>query len=75
MYSEYSKIRRRVVLEYLEKYPQTPSRTIARIIVRDNPGLFSDLEDARGLIRMFRGQSGEGHRKSVRLTKHYTYEI
>lgn len=72
--SDYTHIRRNVVLEYLEEYIGYPSRAIARMIVKNNPLLFKDIEDARNVIRKYRGQHGNRNRKVIKLTKFYTYE-
>lgn len=69
--TEYQKLKRKVVLEYLEKYKDLPSRTIARLLKRDHSELFSDLENARFMVRQYRGQSGDNHRKKVKFTKYY----
>ena len=71
MRSPYATIRRKVILEHLEKYPGVASMTIARIVYRDNPLLFKNAEDARNVIRVFRGRSGVQHRKEVKFQKYY----
>jgi len=72
--NEYQNIRREIVLKYLEDYPGTPSNTLSRMILKDNPLIFKDVEDARNKIRFYRGQKGEVHRKSIKTRKYLTYE-
>jgi len=48
---------------------------IARIMLRDKPEFFKDVEAARKMVRIYRGQAGNRSRKLTRLTKYYTYEV
>ena len=70
--SPYQSLRRNAVLDALAKFSEAPSKTIARMLKRDNPELFKDIEDARNLIRIYRGKSGKRLRERVKLTKYYT---
>lgn len=56
-------IQAETVREYLRKYPEMPSLTLAKLIYRENPSVFTCLDDARGRVRYLRGQSGKHHRK------------
>lgn len=56
--SPYFKMREELVLGLLDKFPDHPTRTLARILYRDNPSFFKDFEDARDVIRYRRGQRG-----------------
>lgn len=47
-----------IVIEYLEKFTTTPSLTLARMIFRDHPLVFTSIDHARSVIRLYRGQSG-----------------
>ena len=49
--------------EFLERYPDLPTRTIARLIVQEKPGVFRDAEAARSLLRTYRGAHGDRHRR------------
>lgn len=69
--SPYHELKRKVTLEALERFPDTPSKTIARILKRDNPELFKDIEDARSKVRLYRGCHGKEHRLNVRFIKYY----
>ena len=75
MSSEYSKIRREIVFKYLEEFKELPSRTIARMMVRDNPLIFKDVENARKLVRIWRGQDGKYRRRKYKNRKYFTYEL
>lgn len=56
------KLHTQVVIEYLEKFPNTPSRTLARLIYRDNSILYKDDEHVRSLIRCLKGKNGKYNR-------------
>jgi predicted phosphodiesterase len=51
------------VLSYLDKYPDTPSLTLAKIIAREHPVDFPAAESARNVIRYYRGYTGEKNRR------------
>lgn len=53
---------REKVLQLLEKFPETPSRTLARMLHRDWPLLFLDVEQARSVLRYYRGCIGKANR-------------
>lgn len=40
---------------YLKKYPNTPALTLAKLIVKENPKTFQNIESVRTNIRMYRG--------------------
>jgi len=71
----YAKLKRSIVLDHLEKFPDAGSRTIARILFRDFPKLFLSEEEARTPVRMYRGVNGKHHRNVVKMTKYYKNEI
>jgi predicted phosphodiesterase len=54
----------KIVLEYLEKFPNSPSKTIARKIYEENQGFFKDFESVYLRVRYYRGQAGKRHRKN-----------
>jgi hypothetical protein len=53
-----------IVLDYLERFPEAPSKTLARKIYSENPALNS-LESVYGKVRYYRGQYGKAHRKTL----------
>jgi hypothetical protein len=54
-----------VVTEALEKFPNTSSLCLARIIYRDNVALFINVEHARSALRYYRGANGNKDRNSL----------
>lgn len=67
--------RKKVIFECLDKYPDTSTRQIAKILMRDHGEFFYTYEDARGRIRYWRGVIGERNRKSVSTKKYFKNEI
>lgn len=56
----------RIYLENLcEKFPDTPTLTLAKKAYKDVPKLFRNIEDCRAIIRKIRGQSGSENRKKT----------
>ena len=54
-----------IILEALDKFSQTPSLTIAKMVTKNNPTVFSSVESARALIKYYRGQSGDKLRQRM----------
>jgi predicted phosphodiesterase len=54
-----------IVHEYLEKFPEAPSKTLARKIYNENTGFFSSFESAYSRVRYYRGQQGKRQRESM----------
>lgn len=52
-----------VTCEYIARFPNTNSLTLARKLYKDNPSLFANCEHARTSIRYYRGQLGKKNRK------------
>ena len=59
-----------IIFDALEKYPDTPTLTLAKLVYKENKSVFPRLEAARSMIRYYRGQKGEYHR-GVLSTKKY----
>lgn len=55
-----------IILPYLRKYPDIASRTLARMIMEENPNVWSNIDAVRNSIKMYRGSNGDKHRKIVR---------
>jgi predicted phosphodiesterase len=53
------KAKRETVLEYLEKYPKHPSRTIARMLHTAYPEIWLKEYSARSMVQRFRGEFKE----------------
>lgn len=51
-----------IVIEYLKAYPAMSSRDMARLLCAETNGLFKDSEQARTLVRYYRGSKGESSR-------------
>lgn len=51
--------------EACEKFPDEPSRTVARMLAKDRPKLFPTIEKARAAVRHVRGNVGEARRKDA----------
>lgn len=54
-----------IILDYLERFPDTPTLTLAKKIYRENREVFATVESARSRIRYYRGQHGEEHRRQL----------
>ena len=47
-----------IVTSYLERFPETPSLTLAKLIYKENPEVWSNVESVRNRIRYYRGSNG-----------------
>lgn len=54
-----------IVEEYLGRFPNTASLTLARKIYKENKTVFTDVEDVRTKLRYRRGSMGDNARKKV----------
>jgi len=72
--TDYKIIRRKIVTDVLDKYPDASSHTLARILFRDNPLFFKSHEQARGIVRIYRGVHGNHGRQAMKFTKYYKDE-
>ena len=55
-----------IVLKYLKEDNTLPSLTLAKIIYKENPLDFTNLEHCRNTIRRYRGQSGDYNRENLK---------
>ena len=53
---------RKLINDLLAKFPDSSSHQIARMAYKDSPKLFTDVENARCMVRYARGAMGKGHR-------------
>ncbi len=60
-----------IVVPYLERFSESPSQTLAKIILVDNPDLFNSLDTARRYIRQLRGNGGERQRQAEKDKRFY----
>ena len=58
-----------IILDYLEKFPNAPSRTIAKKIYNENSAFFRDAENVYFRVRYYRGQTGNTNRNKLKNTK------
>ena len=58
-----------IILDYLEKFPNAPSRTLAKKIYNENSAFFTDAENVYFRVRYYRGQSGSTNRDKLKNTK------
>ena len=54
-----------ITKKYLARFPDTPTTTLSRKIYAENNLLFKDFEDARSVLRYYKGQLGKKHRAST----------
>lgn len=55
----------KVVKSYLRKFPDSPSRTLAKLMFKENPALFTSEDTARKRVRYYRGQNGTAQRQAI----------
>lgn len=67
--------RRKVIIKYLDRFPDAPTRLLARILVRNEPAYFKDIEFARDILRVYRGQHGARGRVTMKFNKYFKYEL
>jgi len=60
---DYIERRRQFVLYMLEKYPDHPTKTLARKLWNDDKNLFPSIESARSAIRYVTGTTGKRYEK------------
>lgn len=54
-----------LALEYIDKYPNHPTLTIAKTLHKDHPNIFKNPEHARNTVRYYRGNHGSKNRKAA----------
>ena len=65
------KITGEIVLKYLDKFTNTPSLTLAKLIYKENHEAFNSVEHVRSTIRTYRGTKGGNSRESVKNRKFF----
>lgn len=58
--------------EYCDKFPSVATRTLARMLYRDNKAVYTNEETARSAIRTIRKENGGGKRAKVKTTSETT---
>ena len=61
-----------MVLDALNRFPNTATLTLARYLYESDPEVFDSVEHARSSIRYYRGQSGDQLRKECKIKDHFT---
>lgn len=56
--------KREIAAAMIDRFPDTPNRTLARMLHKEHPNAFPSLEPARSVIRALRGADGTYHRKA-----------
>lgn len=64
----------KIVTDYLEKFPKTPSLTLAKKIYKENSKHATSIEHVRSIIRMYKGKSGKKNREQISDTKFFVKE-
>jgi len=59
-----------IVFEYLEKFPEAPSKTLARKIYAENTAFFTSFEVVYTRVRYYRGQTGKKQRTHMSQGPH-----
>jgi len=67
--------RRKIVVSYLDKFPNTSTHCITRMIYKDHPEYFNNYEQVRSIVRLYRGASGTMNRITVKFNKYYKHEL
>ena len=62
----------KVVIDWLEKWNDLPSLTLARMIYNsdNNKTLYKNIDEVRGIIRYYKGTSGSHNREKIK-TKNF----
>lgn len=58
-------IKRQVILDAMEEFPNIPKRKLARIIYARNPDGYISIETLRSSIRYYTGNEGTKSRKAI----------
>lgn len=68
--SDFKNIRNEKIYEVMDRFPDLPSRTLARVLFAEAPELFSGIDHARSIIRYLRGANGAANRKRLKNRKY-----
>jgi predicted phosphodiesterase len=61
--------------EAVQKYPDTPSLTLAKSLYKNNPEVYRNLEAARSCVRNVRGANGRRSRKHATQPREFSKEL
>ena len=74
MNNDFYIIRRKLIVEMLDKYPNAPIMTISKIIYKFHSQMFLSLENVRTSVRYIKGSMGEHNREKSNYKKYYKNE-
>jgi predicted phosphodiesterase len=55
-----------VAMDYTRRLPEMPTKTLARLMCKERPKLFHEIEYARSILRKVRGQRGDQAREECK---------
>lgn len=67
----YLDAKRKAVFEQMDLFPDAPTKQLARIIYKQSPEFFLDLEACRTYVRRYRGQCGNASRDETKIRTYY----
>jgi len=56
----------KIIVDYIERFPDALIRPLARKIMAENPGIFKEIERVIGTLRYYTGTKGVSNRASLR---------
>ena len=56
----------KIIVDYIERFPDALIRPLARKIMAENPGIFKDIERVMGTLRYYTGTKGVSARSSLK---------
>jgi hypothetical protein len=71
----FNEIRREVLFEALEEFPEYGNMTIAKMLYNKHPELWSSLETTRTAVRGYRGAMGPRNLKYLKNKKYVRQSI
>jgi hypothetical protein len=62
----YYQLRRKIIFDVLDRFPNHGNRTLARKLFEEHPEHFTSADNARSLVRFYRGSCGQEHLNSIK---------
>jgi len=59
----------KIILDYIERFPNASIQPLARKIIDENPGIFENVDRVIGNIRYYMGTNGAQQRKTAKTKK------
>lgn len=60
----------KLALEALEKHPEAPTKTLARLLHKERPDIFQTIKKAAARVAYYRGNGGKHNRKALAGKEH-----